>query len=286
MVSEAHRTSLNLSQEISIDNESLDIFELIPDETILYIILLLPINSIFTLCLTNKKLNNIISCEYFWKQKFIKDNFVPYNYPNNWKNFYKEYKITGKIFTFGVNIYGQLGLKDNINRDIPEKVSNVKIKQISTGNMHTIMIDFNDNVWVFGSNCSGQLGLGDYLNRSEPNQIPNIKAKKVSAGSSHTVIINFNNNIFTFGLNTCGQLGLDDFLNRIKPTEIPNIKGLKVSAGNNSTAIIDLDNNIFTFGLNNYGQLGFNDKLNRKVTILVPNIMAKEISMGYFGWGL
>lgn len=84
----------------------------------------------------------------------------------------------GNIFTFGTNIHGQLGLKDNINRDIPEKVSNIKIKQISTGNMHTIMIDFDDNVWVFWANCSGQLGLDDCLNRSEPNQIPDIKAKK------------------------------------------------------------------------------------------------------------
>jgi alpha-tubulin suppressor-like RCC1 family protein len=86
------------------------------------------------------------------------------------------------VWICGFNGNGQLGLGDNINRNVFTQILNLKAKQVSAGNKHTAAIDLNNDVWSFGSNENGQLGLGDNKDRNESTQIPNLKAKKISVG--------------------------------------------------------------------------------------------------------
>ena len=85
-----------------------------------------------------------------------------------------------------------------------------KAKIISGGKYHTMIVDYNDNIWVCGRNQSGSLGLGIYDERVQPTliRIPNDpsigfsgKAKAVATGSEHSAIIDLNDNIWTFGDN-------------------------------------------------------------------------------------
>ncbi len=147
-------------------------FEFVPSETILNIALFLPLRNIIPLCQTSKKFNDIIcDNEYFWRQKFIQDyKFVPTYYTGNWKNLYQNYK---NVWVFGSNKYGQLGLGDNKNRNVPTQMLNQKAKQVSVGGESTAIIDLENNVWVFGGNYFGQLGLGDNQDRNIPTQILN-----------------------------------------------------------------------------------------------------------------
>ncbi len=81
----------------------------------------------------------------------------------------------GKIETwsFGDNRFGQLGLDDYRNRNLPVKLNtdnlvgisngrDIKFNpndiKVSCGGGHTILIDGNGNVWSFGFNEYGQLG--------------------------------------------------------------------------------------------------------------------------------
>jgi alpha-tubulin suppressor-like RCC1 family protein len=64
------------------------------------------------------------------------------------------------VWTFGNNIFGQLGLGHTTNVLIPTKIVGFKFKSVSTGYRHTAALDFDNNAWVFGDNNSGQLGLG------------------------------------------------------------------------------------------------------------------------------
>ena len=92
----------------------------------------------------------------------------------------------------GNNFFGQLGLGDTINRNVPTLLKGYKVKQIATGKNHTIFTDFDDNIYVMGYNLFGQLGLGDFgedTNRDIPTLLKSYKAKQITAGGSHTIFI-------------------------------------------------------------------------------------------------
>ena len=145
--------------------------------------------------------------------------------------------INNKIWSFGFNSNGQLGLGDRISRNIPFRVSfyiegnteeiGIKIKQISCGVFHSLIIDHDDNLWSFGYNGCGQLGLNDMTDRYSPTPVPfSGKVKNVFTGHSHNIIQDLDNNVWSFGQNRYGQLGLGDTSNRLIPTLIPTLISL------------------------------------------------------------
>ena len=79
------------------------------------------------------------------------------------------WRNNGDVLVFGSNLYGQLGLGDNQNRNKPELLmTDPEIKQIICGGHHTMIWRNNGDVLVFGYNEEGQLGLGDNQNRNKP----------------------------------------------------------------------------------------------------------------------
>jgi alpha-tubulin suppressor-like RCC1 family protein len=210
--------------------------DFLPDDTILQIALYEPIDSINKLCQTSNRFNNLIcNNNYFWRQKYIYDYGIPSTNIVNWKEAYQNYGI---VAAFGQNIFGQLGLGDDQNRNRPTLISNIKAQAVFCGGFHTMIMDLNNNIWFFGDNRYGQLGLGDNQNRNVPTQIPNIEAQDISCGGDHTMIMDLNNNVWSFGYNAYEQLGLGDNQNRNVPTQIPNIKAQSVSCGYYHTIII------------------------------------------------
>ena len=186
------------------------------------------------------------------------------------------------VWSFGENVFSQLGLGDQRDRSSPTQIPNLKAKQVSAGAYHTVVIDLDDSapVWTFGWNNYGQLGLGNDVGRSRPTLIPNLKAKQVSAGRDHTVVIDLDDNVWAFGLNEKGQLGLGHTQDRTTPTLIEHLKAKQASAGGYHTIVIDLDDSVWAFGNNRSGQLGLGDNLNRATPTLIPNLKAKQVSNG------
>nr|QBK90128.1 MAG: regulator of chromosome condensation protein [Pithovirus LCPAC102] len=199
------------------------------------------------------------------------------------------------LWSFGDNRNGQLGLnyylgsKYSNNRNIPIKIEfNYKVKSVSCGGAHTIIIDENDYLWSFGCNDTGQLGIkiGYYIDIYIPTKIAfNHKVKSVSCGNDHTIIIDENDKLWAFGDKNYGQLGLGDIKYDIDidiPTKIPfNYKVKSVSCGNIYTTIIDENNEIWSFGCNRDGQLGLGDTDNINIpTKIAFNDKVKSISCG------
>ena len=48
--------------------------------------------------------------------------------------------LNDNVWTFGRNRYGQLGLGDQENRSRPEQIIGLKVKVISAGGYHTVVI--------------------------------------------------------------------------------------------------------------------------------------------------
>jgi hypothetical protein len=93
----------------------------------------------------------------------------------------------GRIYSFGWNVWGELGLGDRIQRLIPTLISRFqdlelppRIKNLSAGT-YSLISDEEGMVYAFGNNDDGQLGLGDRINRVIPTLVPNIKAKLSSS---------------------------------------------------------------------------------------------------------
>ena len=125
-----------------------------------------------------------------------------------------------KVFVFGYNEFGQLGLGHNDNQCTPqilelESESEFKSKsdekpvQIACGGSHTILLMNSGRIFGFGSNKYGQLGLDNFDNQNKPLELTlDGAAKQVACGYYHTAILMENNEIFVFGkydLFNCGQ---------------------------------------------------------------------------------
>ena len=69
--------------------------------------------------------------------------------------------INGNIYTWGLNKSGQCGTgKTTLKISKPYKISlndiNSCIETIECGSFHTILKDYNDNLWSFGCNCTNE----------------------------------------------------------------------------------------------------------------------------------
>jgi alpha-tubulin suppressor-like RCC1 family protein len=143
----------------------------------------------------------------------------------------------GKVYSCGLNNYGQLGLDHNNNENTPQQITsnnfgNKEIVYIACGRYHTIFLDNNGKIYSCGLNNYGQLGLG-YTSESIPETTPkevtyfksdgrNINIVVISAGEYTSVFVDDNGYTYTCGRNSHGQLGINSTTNKNIPTLIPN----------------------------------------------------------------
>ncbi len=121
--------------------------------------------------------------------------------------------ISGKIWVFGVNTNGELGIGKNRNEfewiDQPicmsnepcnkKKFGSVVVKKISTGERHSMFIDNNYGLWLCGSNWYNQIGN---INKSftDCQKIP-IKIQSIS-NQKQKLLLNGNVSL-VFEMYTC-----------------------------------------------------------------------------------
>ncbi len=171
----------------------------------------------------------------------------------------------GNVWTFGANIFGNLGYDTNtVYNSTPKKVPGVSnIKDIAAGYYHTVLLDIYGEVWTFGHNGCGQLGYttSDSYN-STPQKIPGVAGiSAIAAGGYHTVLLDTAGRVLTFGMNTYGELGYSNNINTSNANPFPmfvttSTQVKAIAAGDNHTVLLDSDGCVWTFGSNEYGQLG------------------------------
>ena len=183
--------------------------------------------------------------------------------------------IHNKVYSWGDNLNGQLGLGHNINELIPRLVSKMpkNIVQILAGGFHTLALTNDGYIYSFGSNGEGQLGLGDNNNKNVPTLVSKLynKVIQIAAGFRHSLCLTSDGHIYSFGYNRDGQLGLGDYDNRNVPILIPNINNIiQISTGVDSSLALSNDGKIYAFGNNFDGQLGLGRYNNINIPKLVP----------------
>jgi len=165
---------------------------------------------------------------------------------------------SGKLYGWGSNSSGQLGLfhSDNVNR--PELFTRVpeRIIKVVAGYMHTAILTEKGELFAFGFMHSElKFGQDGKLIKSFPHQDRIIS---LASGSAHILALSASGMLYGYGVNGHGQLGNDaKLLNHVQ--EITSLRGKKItqiSTGFQHSVALTSAGQVFSFGRNERGQLG------------------------------
>ncbi|KAG8589785.1 hypothetical protein GDO81_006522 [Engystomops pustulosus] len=197
----------------------------------------------------------------------------------------KPVPASGKLYVFGSNINGQLGIGSGNVITKPTSVKELKsekIKLAACGRNHTLICTAQGKVYSSGWNSEGQLGLGDTKERSSFQEIAffsgQYKIKQLSAGSNTSAALTADGKLYMWGENSEGQLGLGNEKNICTPQQIDIGKPISwISCGYYHSAFVTQDGDLYTFGEPENGKLGLPaEKLDKhKKPQRVPGIPGK-----------
>ena len=210
------------------------------------------------------------------------------------QNFTLGIRSDNRLFAWGMNTQGQLGIGDTITRSSPSQIGTSSWTSVSAGGSHSLAIRSDGSIWSWGYNDQGQLGystlwtaintnyncafglkadgslwswganyngvLGlstDTIARSSPTQIGTNKTwlSLVQGASNAGAAIRNDNTLWMWGTNTNGELGLGDTIPRSSPTQLPG-SWSQIFGGNVCMAGTKIDGTLWLWGNNSTGQLG------------------------------
>ena len=199
----------------------------------------------------------------------------------------------GKVFSFGSNSAGQLGLGHLRTVGTPEQVQltssktsaknstainpnatnstathstttnptatnpTASIKRIAVGATHVLALCSHGKVYGWGSNQFGQLGHQQRRYDTQPTllEMPE-KITALAAGTHFSLALAESGNVYAWGWNGFGQLGVNDTLPRSAPTKVPGLQEVKAIAAGEMHALAIGQRALYGWGSNEAGQIG------------------------------
>lgn len=177
------------------------------------------------------------------------------------------------VYTWGNNVYGQLGRGIGPNMNSITQVFLDPYAGVVCGDGHTLFLKPDGTVIARGKNTTGQLGYNstsnftwaiNYSSTSELISGTNYTMPQgVSSGNGFTAIFK-GTKLWTWGNNSQGQLGKGNTTNVSHPSAMDGFSSwTKVSAKGNSVLAIKTDGTLWAWGDNSSGQLGDGTTTNR-----------------------
>jgi uncharacterized repeat protein (TIGR02543 family) len=186
---------------------------------------------------------------------------------------------TGRVFVWGRNHYGQLGIEtsDDLHHPKPIEITsqfsleaNENIVNATSEYDLSFVITSTGRLFMWGNNNFGQLGDGTNENKYKPTEITSKfnfevgeKITSVSIGGSHTSVLTSLGRMFTWGRNTYGQLGDGTTTSKYIPIDITSQFNLElneiissISLGGSYSSALTSSGRVFMWGGNSVGQLG------------------------------
>ncbi len=127
-------------------------------------------------------------------------------------------KDDGTVWSWGQNLYGQLGDGTTTNRNAPVQVSGlsgVTSAIAATGAFHCMAVKSDNTVWAWGRNTYGNIGDNTLTDRYLPVQmIGGSDVAEMAAGTNFSILFKTDGTFWGCGRNLSGQLGDGTFLQR------------------------------------------------------------------------
>nr|XP_002745648.3 E3 ISG15--protein ligase HERC5 [Callithrix jacchus] len=122
--------------------------------------------------------------------------------------------MSGNIYSWGKNEFGQLGLDHTESKDSPsliEALDNQKVEFLACGGSHTALLTQDGLLFTFGAGKHGQLGHNSTQNELRPCLVAELAGNRVTqiaCGRWHTLAyVSDLGKVFSFGSGKEGQLG-------------------------------------------------------------------------------
>lgn len=173
----------------------------------------------------------------------------------------------GKLYAWGANNTGQLGLGDTVDRDLASQVGSDTFVRLASGSRHSCGIRADGALFCWGVNVHGQLGVGDTVDRPSPVRVGDADDwTDVACGGLHTCGIRAGGTLYCWGSNPAGQLGIGDvFGDQPLPVPVGAPGGhARVVAQTRHTCVIRDDGSLWCWGDNSDGQIGVGDQTDRR----------------------
>jgi alpha-tubulin suppressor-like RCC1 family protein len=196
----------------------------------------------------------------------------------------------GKLWAAGWNYYGQLGLDNTSIQNLFQLVtilgltSGVKIVSIAAGDLYSLALDSNGQIWATRNNSFQPVTISALS--------LNANIVSIKTGVYHSLALDSNGQIWAMGQNDDGQLGLGSTNSQssFQPVTIaslaPTAKIVSIAAGYEHSLALDSDGKLWATGSNFVGELGFgnpdwgtHESLFKSVTISGLPLGAKIISI-------
>eukprot|EP00873_Tetraselmis_striata_P034317 jgi/Tetstr1/454581/TSEL_041476.t1 len=205
----------------------------------------------------------------------------------------------GRVYAWGRNFYGQLGVGDHKDKPSPQLISYLQEEQavaVVAGQYHSLAVTARGDIFGWGYNREYELGVGDNMDRVLPQAIPILQGKKVKSAAAcgyHSMAVTEDGSLYSWGLNNYGQLGLGGR----KSEGLAKVPGLVTIPGGgaagsrsgaakvksaacgtwHSAAVTD-SGALFTWGRCTMGQLGLGGKCGKTGRVDAPEHV-RELSM-------
>lgn len=167
----------------------------------------------------------------------------------------------GRVWAWGQNASGQLGLGHNTGSAVPVLVPGLTgVLQIAAGGDFSLARTSNGQIWAWGSNLKGQLGINSgvpWMNIPQP--ITTLVGAELGAGKSFAVGVK-GGQMWTWGSDESGQLGngapTDNVLKPMWIVVPGGVSGFAVGA--DFVVTVGGSSSWRSWGSNAYGQLADN----------------------------
>lgn len=120
-------------------------------------------------------------------------------------------KSDGSVWTWGQNLYGQLGDGTTTDRYTPVQVNGLTLALpavVATGAFHCTAVKSDGSVWAWGRNSYGNLGNNTLNNSTIPVQMLDISdVVEMSNGTNFSIMVKSDGTFWGCGRNASGQLG-------------------------------------------------------------------------------
>jgi len=178
----------------------------------------------------------------------------------------KGIKTDGTLWTWGRNLYGQLGhnTPNNTHQSSPVQLPGTTWGRGVTKNNSSYLANANiktdGTLWIWGYGQYGKLGQNEStIQRSSPVQIPGTTWSTISASYQSFLATKTDGTLWGWGMNYRGNLALNDGVKYSSPTQIgTDTTWSKFGGSNGTVSAIKTDGTLWTWGEGFNGQLGDN----------------------------
>uniref|UniRef100_A0A2K6A217 HECT and RLD domain containing E3 ubiquitin protein ligase 5 n=1 Tax=Mandrillus leucophaeus TaxID=9568 RepID=A0A2K6A217_MANLE len=135
--------------------------------------------------------------------------------------------MSGNIYSWGKNEFGQLGLGHTESKDSPsliEALDNQKVEFLACGGSHSALLTQDGLLFTFGAGKHGQLGHNSTQNELRPCLVAELvgnRVTQIACGRWHTLAyVSDLGKVFSFGSGKDGQLGNGGTLDQLIPLPV------------------------------------------------------------------